>query len=158
VFPAGPLRETPDSAFARADAVCIIGPISRVTLPHLPASLPRFDAGTRPDQNAPALAGKKVIAFAGIGRPEKFFRTLRDAGAVIVTAIPFADHHPYSAAELAALVQTAAENDCALVTTVKDHMRVPVEMQDRITPYPVCLTWRDDAALQSFLLERAGLQ
>ncbi len=156
VFPAGPLRETAQSAFARADAALVIGETGPA-LPSLPSSLPRFNARIRPAADAPDLGGKEVIALAGIGRPEKFFRTLREAGAEIFKTISFADHHPYTASEMTALLQTATDNDCALITTEKDHQRLPTSIKDRIIAYPVCLTWQDEDALERFILERSGL-
>lgn len=156
VFPAGPLRETAQSAFARADAALIIGEAGP-GLPALPTRLPHFDARIRPAPDAPDLADKKVIAFAGIGRPEKFFRTLREAGAEIVQAIPFADHHPYAEPEIAALLQTASDGKCLLVTTEKDHQRLPSPARDRVIAYPVYLTWQDASALESFLIQMTGL-
>lgn len=156
VFPAGPLRETAASAFARSDAVCLIGDES-AGVPGMPAMLPRFDAAIEPAADAMPVAGKRVIAFAGIGRPEKFFQTLTEAGAEIIKAIPYPDHHPYQAREIETLLRATADSDCALITTEKDHVRVPVELQNRVVPFPVSLVWKDDAALQGFLAARIGL-
>lgn len=156
VFPAGPLRETAASAFARSDAVCLIGDES-AGVPGMPAMLPRFDAAIEPAADAMPVAGKRVLAFAGIGRPEKFFQTLAEAGADIIKAIPYPDHHPYQVSEIETLLRAAADSGCDLITTEKDHVRVPVELQSRVVPFPVCLAWKDDAALQGFLAARIGL-
>ncbi|MEX2311831.1 MAG: tetraacyldisaccharide 4'-kinase, partial [Rhodospirillales bacterium] len=156
VFPAGPLRETASSAFARTDAVCVIGEVG-AGFPVIPASLPRLDAAIKPTPDAMSVDGKKLIAFAGIGRPEKFFQTLTAAGADIIKAEPYPDHHPYQAGEIEALLRAAADNDCTLVTTEKDHVRLPATLQNRVIPFPVTLVWKDDAALQGFLVEHGGL-
>ncbi len=156
VFPAGPLRETAASAFARTDGVCIIGEAD-AALPTLPAAIPAFHARIMPDPSPSNLAGRKVIAFAGIGRPEKFFATLRDAGADIVASRSFADHHPFTDGELGGLLKSAEDNDCVVVTTEKDHARLGTAFRDRIMPFPVRLAWDDGDALQRFILERIGL-
>jgi tetraacyldisaccharide 4'-kinase len=156
VFPAGPLRESAASAFARTDAVCVIGDES-AGAPDIPATLPRFSAAIKPAPDASPVAGKRVIAFAGIGRPRKFFQTLTEAGAYIIMAQPYPDHHPYQAHEIETLLRAAADNGCDLVTTEKDHVRVPESLQSQVIPFPVCLAWKDDAALQGFLAARIGL-
>ncbi|MCC2113174.1 MAG: tetraacyldisaccharide 4'-kinase, partial [Hyphomicrobiales bacterium] len=72
----------------------------------------------------PDLTGRKVLAFAGIGRPAKFFDTVRTLGTKIVLERIFADHHPYTDAEAAELIKLAGDNDLLLVTTEKDHARL----------------------------------
>ena len=71
--------------------------------------------------------GAAVVAFAGIGRPQKFFDTLAGLGARIVAAQGFPDHHPYRADDLDSLRALAAREGARLVTTEKDAVRLPAE-------------------------------
>jgi tetraacyldisaccharide 4'-kinase len=97
------------------------------------------------------FAGKRVAAFAGIGRPEKFFAGLRALGAELVAAYGFPDHHPYRDGELAALRREAAAAGARLVTTRKDWVRLPPRDRDGIDVLDVALRWRDERALDALL-------
>ncbi|NIA71194.1 tetraacyldisaccharide 4'-kinase [Pelagibius litoralis] len=152
VIPAGPLRERPSGGLARADAVVLIGDgpgrsdLGAVgdTVPILKASLTATDD---------MLAGRRVFAFAGIGRPEKFFQTLRDLGAELAGVEAFADHQPYDSITLERLRLKAKAFDAALVTTAKDAVRLGPEAPRDITVLDVILAWDDKDALLR-LLER----
>jgi tetraacyldisaccharide 4'-kinase len=89
------------------------------------AGKPVLRARLAPDCADGAFRGARVVAFAGIGRPEKFFATMRDLGAELVGAHAFADHHPYTGSELEALARRAAGAGARLVTTRKDRARLP---------------------------------
>jgi tetraacyldisaccharide 4'-kinase len=149
MIPAGPLREPVAQGLARADALIVMGDGT--------ASLPRFSGPalrTRLIPNAPdTLRGKSVFAFAGIGRPEKFFATLRAMGAKIVGTQGFADHHFYSALELSGLRAAAKAGEALLVTTEKDWVRVPETERHNIIGVPVHARF-DDASLLDSLLDR----
>ena len=72
-----------------------------------------------------ALAGKRIVAFAGIGNPSAFRATLEDLGAEVVGFRPFADHHAYTAHDLSALAASARAAGADLaVTTLKDLVKV----------------------------------
>ncbi|MCH8858998.1 MAG: tetraacyldisaccharide 4'-kinase [Proteobacteria bacterium] len=147
LIPAGPLREPIADGLVRADGLIVMGNGKLL--------LPRFDgpvmrALLRP--TAPeALTGKSVFAFAGIGRPEKFFETLRQSGARLGGTKGFADHHTFSRAELAALRAIAEKNGLLLVTTEKDYLRIEPGERHAIVPVPVHAVFADDAPLASLL-------
>jgi tetraacyldisaccharide 4'-kinase len=106
-----------------------------------------------------ALSGKPVLAFAGIGDPARFFRTLRASGIDVRRERVFADHHPFDRAEIEALVAEAARDRLTLVTTEKDlvRLRMPAELASlapRMVPFPVTLAFDDTAALRSLLADR----
>src|SRR6185295_6477230 len=107
-IPAGPLREPAAAAAARCHAAVLIGPDRRGSLAALPPDLPVLPASLHAPREASDLAGQRVLAFAGIGRPDKFFTTLAETGATIAARRAFADHHRYTAPELATLLDTAA--------------------------------------------------
>jgi tetraacyldisaccharide 4'-kinase len=147
MIPAGPLRESVENGLTRADAAIIVGETEMI-LPHFSKPVLRAQL-VSPDGDW--VRGRRVVAFAGIGRPEKFFRTLRQAGADIVATNGFPDHHRYSAAELANLRNMADEKAAVLVTTEKDFVRLAPEERRSIHCLSVTARFEDDAALASLL-------
>src|SRR3546814_151926 len=110
LLPAGPLREPVAGGLARADAVIVIGPAT-APLPDF-GRLPVFAADLHPDaEDAARLRGRRVLAFAGIGRPEKFFASLERLGAEIVQRQVFADHAPYAPDTVMRLAEAAQQQD-----------------------------------------------
>ncbi len=86
---------------------------------------PVLSAHLEPDAaSVAALAGKRVLAFAGIGDPARFFRTLRARGIEVVRERAFADHHPFSPDEIESLIAEARRDGLTLVTTEKDLARL----------------------------------
>jgi tetraacyldisaccharide 4'-kinase len=122
VLPAGPLRESVDQGMARAHAVVLMGdgepPLGTFTGPVLRAAV---EPATHENWN-----GRRVIAFAGIGRPEKFFRSVSAQGAQLVEMVAFPDHHPYTRDELVRLKVKARGENAQLLTTEKDFVRLAV--------------------------------
>jgi tetraacyldisaccharide 4'-kinase len=156
VFPAGPLRAPLAAQLARAQALLVIGRgAAGDAIAHEGArmGIPTFAAHIVADaKGAAALAGRRVLAFAGIGRPEKFFRTLAAIGAEIVERRAFADHHPYSPREAAALLAAAKSRDLVLVTTEKDQVRIAhapalAALHRASTALPIVVVFEDEAAL-----------
>lgn len=128
VFPAGPLRAPLAPQFSRAQAMIVVGEgeagekAARLAGEY---ALPVFAAKLEADQaSADALAGKHVLAFAGIGAPEKFFRSLEAAGATVAARKRFGDHHCYTKADADALLAEAKSGRLELVTTEKDLTRM----------------------------------
>jgi tetraacyldisaccharide 4'-kinase len=147
VMPAGPLREPAAPALKRASAVVLIG--AKATTLDL-GDLPVLAARLAPIE-ASELRGARVFAFAGIGRPEKFFATLRELGAELVWTRAFPDHHPYSEGELAALESASRAKNAILVTTEKDWVRLPMPWRAKVRALKVALGWGDEAALTRVL-------
>jgi tetraacyldisaccharide 4'-kinase len=150
VLPAGPLREPIAAAASRCHAAVLIGQDDSNALARLPPSLPLLQADLVQDSAITALAGRTIVAFAGIALPEKFFTPLRDAGAVLLAAHPFPDHHPYTARDLDALAREAQERDAILVTTPKDAARLPSAFRTQVTVIGVHLAWRDPPKIDQF--------
>jgi tetraacyldisaccharide 4'-kinase len=147
VMPAGPLRERVPAALKRADAVVLMGEDETGVLALL-EQIPVLRARLVPV--AAPLAGP-VIAFAGIGRPEKFFRTVVETDATLVARHAFADHHVFSETELARLAAEAEKAGARLVTTAKDAVRLPPAWRARVAVIEVEVEWRDRAALDAVL-------
>ena len=162
VLPAGPLRAPLKPQLARTDALVVVGDggagadvASAVTSKGGQV----FAARLSPDEDSVAtLSGKRLLAFAGIGDPARFFRTLRGCGLAVVRERAFADHHVYSESDLDALQADARGDQLALVTTEKDFARLrggaePPAFGSEIAVLAVTLEFADAAALRKFLAE-----
>jgi tetraacyldisaccharide 4'-kinase len=155
VFPAGPLREPVAEGLARADAVVLIGEDAEAaeTLARWPElrEKPVLRARLVPLATGLPLAGSPVVAFAGIGRPDKFFATLRALGADLRAARSFPDHAAYAPALLRRLAAEARAADAMLVTTEKDAVRLPAAFRREVMALPVRLVFDDPTALAALL-------
>ena len=147
VIPAGPLREPISDGLDRADAVVLIGD-NRADFGHALDAKPVLQATLAPTaESQAALHGRRILAFAGIGRPAKFFESLLALRCDIAEAHSFADHHPYSQVEIDALLIAAARHDALPVTTAKDAVRLPGKIRPHVAVLDVALQWQDDSAL-----------
>ena len=152
VLPAGPLREPLARGLGRAHALILVGRDRRDALAALGKhDLPVIEADLVPGEEAQALRERPVVAFAGIGRAEKFFETLEEAGCTVIARHAFADHHRYKPGEIAAIVERAKERDAQPVTTEKDYVRLPPDARATVRTLPVTLAWRDAAAPRRLL-------
>jgi tetraacyldisaccharide 4'-kinase len=118
VFPAGPLREPIQKGLNRANAVVIVGennPSPEVFKDYIKAQIVCDNQ----------KISKSVVAFAGIGYPEKFRRSLEDKNIHIHEFVAFADHHPYTIMDIERLIKLAKEYKAPLITTEKDYLRIP---------------------------------
>ena len=151
VIPAGPLRENLARGLARADAVILLGADARGAVGFgLDPALPVLRAALRPVAGE-RLAGRRLLAFAGIGRPEKFFATLRTLGVDLVGTRSFPDHHPYRTAEIDRLLRAADQAQAHLITTTKDIVRMPAAVRQAIDVLEVKIHWADPDALAELL-------
>ncbi len=149
-IPAGPLREPADVGLKRADFVLAIGDGFKVSgVPLLRGRLEVLAMGM-------GWAGERVLAFAGIGRPEKFFATLRGEGAVVVRGEALDDHQPLSEALLTRLEIEAFAKGAQLVTTEKDAVRLPEAFRARVLTLPVRLRIEDWGPLEA-AFDRLGI-
>jgi len=148
VIPAGPLREPVVVAAARCRAAVLIGPDLAGARAALPPGMPVLAAGLAPDM---ALHGRRVLAFAGIARPAKFYATLRQAGGVVVGTMSFPDHHRFTGPELTHVLRRAAALDATPVTTPKDAVRLPPAVRSAVLVVGVSLAWQDPDEVESVL-------
>jgi tetraacyldisaccharide 4'-kinase len=163
VFPAGPLRAPLLPQLARTDALIVVG--DGVAGKAVAAEVAARDGLVLSSRLVPdarslgQLEGKRALAFAGIGDPERFYRTLRSAGIEVVREQSFADHHPFTESEIERLLADAKAEQLTLVTTEKDFARlrgsgeVPGILGD-IVPFKVTLEFADAEALRRFLADR----
>ncbi|APO56492.1 tetraacyldisaccharide 4'-kinase [Bradyrhizobium diazoefficiens] len=157
VFPAGPLRAPLKAQLARTDALVLIGDgraANDVAAELAKRNKPELRARLKPDAASVAqLFGKRVFAFAGIGDPERFFRTLRASGIDVARTRRFDDHHMFSPEEIAALAAEAQREQLTLVTTEKDlaRLRGSEGVPNGIVPFAVQLEFDDPAKLRQLI-------
>jgi len=140
ILPSGPLRQSLASGLKSADLVVFNGPDKTGLQEKIGDSVACLHTQLIVNPvTAVELKGKTVLGFAGIGRPERFFETLRDTGANVLHTRPFADHHLYSDADLTRLYMEANQLGAQLVTTQKDWVRLPPEWRERILAMDVSI-------------------
>lgn len=164
VMPAGPLRSPLAAQLDRAQAVVVVGgaPAGDIKALAQARGLPVFGATLVPErQTIDALGGKRVLAFAGIGDPEKFFATLRGAGVAVAATRGFGDHYRFTRADAQALCAQADRAGLTLVTTEKDLARMQsdqaiAELAARSRALPVTLVFDDEVGFQNLLRRAIG--
>ncbi|MGU3667760.1 tetraacyldisaccharide 4'-kinase [Methylobacterium sp. A49B] len=156
-FPAGPLRAPLARQWPHVSGLIVVGDGAAGDVLAREAErrgLPVYRA--RLVRDGDALAGRRCLAFAGIGRPEKFFATLAEAGAEVAGTRAFPDHHPYRERDLAALAAEARRLGADLVTTEKDAVRLPPDRAAGIRVLRVRLVLDDAEALRRQLRRALG--
>jgi tetraacyldisaccharide 4'-kinase len=151
VMPAGPLRESIAGGLARADAVVLLEEDKQGLAGPLSKTLPVLRGKLAPSRSAQGLRGERAIAFAGLGRPEKFFETLTELEVKLLETRSFGDHEPYRGEDLIDLIARAEKEDALLLTTAKDHVRLPEELRLMVRRVDVDLVWDDPDALEALL-------
>ena len=155
-LPAGPLREPVTEGLKRADLVLAIGPEAART--HFTtqwaralAGVPVLGAALVPLETGMQWQGLRALAFAGIGRPQKFFDTLESLGVELVRTKALEDHQPLGPALLTRLEREAKSLRAQLVTTEKDAVRLPRTMRHKVLTLPVRLQPDDPQTLLDLL-------
>lgn len=149
VMPAGPLRELLADGLSRADIIVPIGGAAAQKRVTAQVSKPVWAGQLRPLETGMDWSGTRFIAFAGIGRPGKFFRTLEGLNANVVATHAFPDHAPYTAAILQRLTAEATAKSAQLVSTEKDIARLPVDFRRQVLALPVRLIFNDREAVKT---------
>lgn len=126
VFPAGPLRAPLDTQLSLTDSVLLIGHsdvhdtaaflITRTGKPLHYANLKSFASDE--------IAGKSFLAFAGIGHPDKFFKSIKELSGHVVQTYSYPDHYFFTDTDLKNLAQQAKSQNLWLATTAKDYARI----------------------------------
>jgi len=153
VFPAGPLREPIESGVDRAQAMIVIGH-EESKFEFVPrqfsAKIKCLEHELEHDKN------KRIVAFAGIGYPDKFKNTLMEKKFEICQFIEFADHYPYTIHDMMKLIKLAEEYDATLLTTTKDWLRIPSHYRDRVESLPIELNFDDPEKISCFIEAMLG--
>ena len=154
VIPAGPLREPVAQGLARAHAIVIMGDDPRDLGGRLSSYAPVLRAHLTPGPEAKALKGQRVVAFAGIGVPEKFFAALSALGARVIARHPFDDHYAFEGSDIQPILDEAFSIGAIPVTTEKDAIRLPADQRQQVNVLSVGVEWENPAALE-VLLDKA---
>jgi tetraacyldisaccharide 4'-kinase len=161
VIPAGPLRAPLRTQLDRVQALIVVGPpdnAADVKSRAVQNGLPVFHAGLEPDRGIiSAIGRRKVLAFAGIGNPDKFFATLTEAGVAIAERIGFDDHHRFTATQAHDLMARARAANLMLVTTEKDLARLSgdpqlAELAQHASALPVRLVIQEQDQFRQLVL------
>jgi tetraacyldisaccharide 4'-kinase len=134
VFPAGPFREPIARAQSRADVTVYVGQTKDSAQRAADHHGSPFAAWLEPREAPPP---QRVMAFSGIGKPERFFTALRRSGFDVAETAAFPDHHPFTVQNLSALATTASKHGAAMITTEKDHVRLASDFQESVLTFPV---------------------
>ena len=162
VIPAGPVRAPLRDQMIYAHALCVIGEGNTAdSLIRIAArsAKPVYNAVLK-SKSGSEFAGKKCLAFAGIGDPQKFFTSLGKTGAKLEITRSFSDHHYYTDDEIDELIALAKKSDLELVTTMKDFVRLQSglgkskEFSEMLKVLDVELVF-DDPATSSVIIDRA---
>lgn len=151
IIPAGPLRETFADGIKRADALIILGKDKHnlAAKSGLPVFFGHLEATHTTIDNK-----KNVVAFAGIGHPQKFYHTLKEQGFNVVKTIDFPDHHFYNCTELQNIVNEAEVLQAEIYTTGKDYVKIPNSFQSEIKLLEVAVVWDKPDELLDFIKTR----
>ncbi len=150
IIPAGPLRETYANGIKRADALIILGKDKHNLAQR--SGLPVFFAHTEALQTN--IGNPNIIAFAGIGHPQKFYHTLCGQGFNVLKTIDFPDHHFYSETELENIIAEAKQLNAEVYTTSKDYVKIPHHLQKQIKVLEISVVWDKPDELLEFINTR----
>ncbi len=127
LFPAGPLMHKIDASIRSSDSVIIIGNYNELlenNIKEIKENIQIFRAKMETVDKVP-VENNRIIAFCGLGYPNKFKNTLQECGYKILDFLKFSDHHPYTITEIKRLINIAKNNGATLITTTKDYVKIP---------------------------------
>lgn len=146
-IPAGPLRESFKHGIKRAQAAIIIGKDRKNLAKRI--NLPIFKGQI---EEVKTISNKReVLAFAGIGRPQKLYSSLEKCGLKVAQTIDFPDHHYYTRDELKEIINIAKKNNFDIYTTSKDFVKIPTDLQSFFKVLQIQIVWEDEKALTDFI-------
>ena len=150
-IPAGPLRENFNKGLKRADAAIILGE-DKTNLEEKLKKITVFKGKT--EAIKPDIKNENIIAFAGIGRPQKLYNSLKEAGFNILKTFDFPDHHYYSKKELQDMIEAAKNLKADIYTTSKDMVKIPVKMRKEFKVLEIEIKWEDEDSIKEFIINR----
>ena len=153
LLPAGPMRQKLEVGIQNIDLVILMGKMKQVWNKNSTPYSYFYRRTPADEEIVEKMKNRRVYGFAGIGNPSRFFKTLNNIGTDLVGEAHFADHHPYTDADLTQLYEEAMQSGAELVTTQKDWMRLPTDWRDRVLTVPVRIHFSADDTIKivSFL-------
>ena len=153
IIPSGPMREHLSKAIAKSDLAVIIDEDKNNLKNLIDKKIPVLNANLKiEDKYLNNFKNKKVMAFCGIGYPEKFYRTLEKIGCKIIQTKSYPDHYAYSKKDIKYLLHESQKIDSLLITTEKDYVKIPEKYKNRIYFFPISIEFNDYKTLDKFLL------
>lgn len=147
IIPAGPMREKPENGLKRSDAVIFVGEDKFGLLEKI--NKPVFKVKIKEER--PKHTNQKVLAFAGIGYPQKFYRSLEKCGLSVVKSYDFPDHHFYRKDELKDIIKKAAKKKLPIYTTLKDFIKIDPKMRSNFNVLNIKAEFENKSSLLSFM-------
>lgn len=146
LFPAGPLMHKIDSSIKSSDSILIIGDYNEAlenNIKEINSNIPIFRAKMEA-VNKVEVGNNKVIAFCGLGYPNKFKKTLKECNYNLVDFLIFSDHHPYTITEIQKLINISKISNATLITTTKDYVKIPDIFKKEIKTIKIKLILEND--------------
>ena len=150
IFPAGPLRQSFKSGLKNVNLCVIMGSKNKELETKL-TSLPIINGKTVPTSDIKKFKGREVIAFAGIAKPEKFYKTLSDNGIQVADKINFPDHYLYKKEDIEMLKNLSNRKALPLLTTMKDYVKIPSPDKKYFTPIDIEVKFDNEDLLNNIL-------
>jgi len=151
IIPAGPLRESFKSGLKRADAVIFVGEDKFGLLGKI--NKPVFHIQIK--EQKPTHTNESVIAFAGIGYPQKFYNSLKKCGLKVAKSYDFPDHHFYTKNELKTILKKADKRNMPVYTTLKDFVKIPHNMQKNFHVLNIKAEFENEKTILDFINQKA---
>ena len=148
IFPAGPLRQVVKSGLKDVNLAIIMRAKNQPLENKIRGRRIKIIFGkTIPESKLCNFKGSSVISFAGIGKPQKFYKTLSDAGIKIVDKIDFPDHYSYTAEDIAMLKNLGKIKNLPVLTTMKDYVKIPAKDKKNFTPIDIEVKFDNEKVL-----------
>jgi len=153
IIPSGPMREYLSKAVDKSDLAIIIEEDKNNIKELIIKNIPVVNANLKiADKDLNNFKKKKVMAFCGIGYPEKFYKTLEKIECEIMQTKSYPDHYAYSKKDIEYLLNQSQNINALLVTTEKDYVKIPKEYKNRIYFFPISIEFNDYSIIDKFLL------
>lgn len=152
LLPSGPLRETFSSAIKRTDFVIMLGDDKQNITDKIKKYNKKIIFSQIKEIKNNININDKYIAFCGIGRPQKFFDSLKKAKYNVIKEISFEDHCEYNENILDNIFLTAKENNAKIITTEKDYVKIPLKYKKDIEVLKIKVEFNNIIELKELLL------
>tara|TARA_B100000287_G_scaffold110959_1_gene103347 strand:+ start:496 stop:1473 length:978 start_codon:yes stop_codon:yes gene_type:complete len=152
IIPAGPLREKLSDSIKKCHLSIIIDEDINNIANKLNNLLPIIKAKINIESEyLNNFKNKNVVAFCGLGFPEKFFKTIKEIGCNIRYKKSFPDHYQYKEKDLKELIDIAIKYNSLLITTEKDHIKILKKYRNRIYYFPITVDFINDKIINDKL-------
>ena len=153
IIPAGPMRENLNKALNKSHLALIIDEDKKNISQQINKTIPIIQSNLIiEDKYINNFKNKEVIAFCGIGYPQKFYKSLNKIGCKVLYTKSFPDHYHYSEQDIKKLLKKSQELNSLLITTEKDHVKIMENYKSRIYYFPIKIELNNFKILDDLLL------